>query len=234
VLFLKSLLLNLRRLVLLLVSKSFIIPLMEPEEILLITHIIRKTKPMKCLEWGVGGSTLYFPSKLEKKSKWISIEHNKSWSELIQKLIENDQRNEVHYVLPNSYPWTDSFSDGSDTDLQDYIEFPSRFGKFDLIFIDGRARVPCLKKALTLLNPNGAVILHDAGREHYHLGFDGYKHSLLFTGSIPGMGIWIGTNDENLLDKINSRTHEFNWLMNKKLRDSMVYQLLTHQLFSPF
>jgi sialidase-1 len=34
-------------------------------------------------------------------------------------------------------------------------------GKFDLIFIDGRARVECAKVAVELLNPNGVILIHD-------------------------------------------------------------------------
>ena len=60
-------------------------PWMKYREIEIIEEIIKNLKPKKCLEWGAGYSTLYFPRLLDSDAKWISIEHEKEWFEKNQK-----------------------------------------------------------------------------------------------------------------------------------------------------
>uniref|UniRef100_A0A7C2P225 Class I SAM-dependent methyltransferase n=1 Tax=candidate division WOR-3 bacterium TaxID=2052148 RepID=A0A7C2P225_UNCW3 len=178
-------------------------PWMKYREIEIIEEILKKLEPIKCLEWGAGYSTLYFPKILNSNSTWIAIEHEKEWFEKIR-MINRNPNVEIHLVLPNKYPWSDEYKDGDYSDLKDYIEYPTKFGKFDFILIDGRARKYCIMKAYELIKDKGVVVLHDANRTYYHEPFRLFNNSLLFTDYREGAGgIWVGSKKlklENVID----------------------------------
>lgn len=122
-------------------------------------EFLRKVKPKRILEWGPGPSTVILAQECPD-AEIITIEHQRIyyniWSERL-KIFSN-----VRVVLVES---------SEDTPMDDYVNYPLE-GKFDFVFVDGRRRVRCLKRAKTLLNPGGAVLLHDAHREEYKEGTD--------------------------------------------------------------
>jgi len=186
-------------------------PWMKYREIEIIEEILKKLKPKRCLEWGAGYSTLYFPRFLDSNAKWISIEHEKEWFERI-KSLNKDSRVEIYLIYPNKYPWSDEYGDGDYSDLKDYVEYPSKFGKFDFILIDGRARKYCLIKAHELLSDKGVVVLHDANRTYYHEPFKLFNHSLLFTDYREGLCcVWISSKKLKLENVIDVEKHAKFW-----------------------
>jgi hypothetical protein len=124
----------------------------------------RLRKDMTLFEYGSGNSTLYFAKYL----KFVrSIEHNESW---------------YHKVI--SYIPIEKGVDG-------YIDaITAVVQTFDIILIDGRERVSCVKNAIDKLTENGVLILDDSEREAYKEAFSfmqerGFKH-LLFSGIAIG------------------------------------------------
>jgi len=115
------------------------------------------SNPKRILEWGPGHSTVLM-NELCPDSEVISIEHLKwyydKWKDKVKSKI----------IL---------IEDKEGTDMPRYTN-PPVDGKFDLIFIDGRQRVKCLKKSLELLSDNGVVMLHDSERVEYREGIDLY------------------------------------------------------------
>ena len=171
---------------------------MGHKEIEVIKKILTELHPQRCLEWGSGYSTLYFPKFLTENAKWISIEHSREWANRIKRMNRNSGV-EVFYVPPNHYPWSDVNQDGSYSDLKDYIEFPRKFGNFDFILVDGRARKDCLTVAYDIISDGGVVILHDAERKYYHEPFKLYKYQRLFPGGQKGIrDLWIGSKKLNI------------------------------------
>lgn len=191
-------------------------PWMKYREIEIIEQILRNLKPKKCLEWGSGYSTLYFPSLLDNNAKWASIEHEEKWFEKIK--ARNENRNvEMYLIRPDNYPWTDEYGDGDYSDLRNYVEFPTKFGNFDFILVDGRARIHCLRKAYELLSNEGVVILHDAGRSYYHQPFGLFKHFLLFTDYRKEGGIWVGSKTLDFEHLIDVKKHLNRWKIISKI-----------------
>lgn len=60
---------------------------------------------------------------------------------------------------------------------------------YDVILVDGRARVPAAIKALQYLNPNGVVMVHDACRSKYHQLRDFYELDPRFPDPRPLVGL---------------------------------------------
>ena len=122
-------------------------PMMDPPEIDALRALIEEREPARVLEWGSGGSTLYWPAMFPSL-EWLSIEHNKAYAQAIE------DRLPANVTLRR-------------LDFPAYYQLGPDAGKFDLIIVDGRERVRCLDAARSLLSEGGAVILHDAGRARY-------------------------------------------------------------------
>ncbi|MBN1914249.1 MAG: hypothetical protein JW788_07625 [Candidatus Omnitrophica bacterium] len=180
-----------------------------------IKDIIKRLRPKKCLEWGMGYGTLIFCSLLEKDSIWYAIEHDAEWFNRISGYSKRLKNIKAFLVAPNNFPWTDENDDGSYSDLEDYINFPEQYGKFNFILVDGRARLDCLSKAHEMLEDRGVVILHDAERKFYHAAFKLYKYSILI--SEEPKSIWIGSNAPDINKIIDADRYKKLWrLFNRR------------------
>jgi len=151
-------------------------PLMSEEDIKSVEKELLKFDTLDVLEWGSGGSTVYFSNILDSKFipfLWESIEYDVDWYIKVLKYIGpvNDVRLHLfdEEVLRN-----DDRRALRNVPMNEYVKFPKRLGKkFDVIFVDGR------KRRRDLLKPDGIVILHDAKREYYHCAMDKYDGEYL-------------------------------------------------------
>jgi len=137
-------------------------PLMSPNEIVAIEKLIRKRKVSRVLEWGGGGSTLYWP-KLFPEIDWVTVESDPRF---------------VRAIMARRPPSVTVMA----LKMPAYCNLkPEDVGLFDLIIVDGiaKARVPCLDAARKLLTPDGVALLHnttsgryDAANALYHNVYD--------------------------------------------------------------
>ena len=167
------------------------LPFMHEKESDFISSYLHPEATM--LEWGSGGSTLFF-SKLVKE--YHSIEHDEKWSAEVQKKIkENNLDNVEYYYVPSSQPWERPRGwrqipnyPGTPTKLfKDYIDVIDKIDKkFDFILVDGRCRVQCGIKALPFLKDDGILFFHDFYPRkqfgyhnilHYYDDFDRYRET---------------------------------------------------------
>lgn len=119
---------------------------------------------------------------------------------------------EVYHVPANRLPCSDEHNDGSPTDFADYLALPERFGPFDLVLVDGRARRDCLRRAYDLVRDEGVVVLHDANRTYLHEPFDLYAHQILFSDSRRDEGgVWIGSKGIPLASLCDMDAHTRRW-----------------------
>jgi hypothetical protein len=124
------------------------------------------------LEWGSGGSTLYFP----KFVKYLySIEHDEQWFKRAQEGIDSmDIKNVSLFLVPNNLPR--SFPYVKREEFVDYVTrvHRIRITRFDKVLIDGRARRWCAYEVLSCIDEDSFVFLHDWDREAYHEILDKY------------------------------------------------------------
>jgi hypothetical protein len=149
-------------------------------------------KKIDVLEWGSGGSTVYFTRFLKTHVvdySWLSIEYDKVWFDKIRNILMNDTFTEL--VLFNL-----DYNNPSSINRDEYVSFPRKLGKkYDIIIVDGRQRARCLIEAKFLLKPNGLVFLHDAERTKYHYAFTLFKNSKIVSPLGPGRKLWKGSLD---------------------------------------
>ena len=182
------------------------VPWMAQKESDILTESLRRSEPVRCLEWGSGFSTLHFPRLLSQESSWLSIEHDKAWFDAMRtkKLPLNV---ELLHIPPDK---VSGDKDGTYEDFRTYIDYPE--GPFDFILIDGRARNDCLLKAAQLLHPEGLVILHDANRSYYHQNLHLFPHQYLFKDHRKGFGgLWMGSPARPIDQFISLNMHQSLW-----------------------
>ena len=112
----------------------------------------RLNKNMDIFEYGSGNSTLWYAKRVNSV---ISIEHDKKWFE---KLKNNIPKNVTIYYKKLIYGG-------------EYAKFPKILErKFDLVIVDGRDRVNCIKYSLDVLKSKGVIVLDDSERVIYKDG----------------------------------------------------------------
>lgn len=144
---------------------------------------------MAGLEWSTGSSTQWV---LMRVKSLISIEHHAKWSKSVAEAMEKifgKTDLEAQWKLHAIEPLPGTKEKGPDKEdpikFKDYIDasfLPKEEGIYDYISVDGRARVPCFKRALPLLKPEGGILLLDnSEREWYADAFAAVpQHWLMF------------------------------------------------------
>lgn len=135
----------------------------------------RLNKTQNLFEFGSGYSTIFYSDRVNQVT---SIEYNKDWYQRISSMVSDNveliyQKNDI---------------DG------DYCRTIAKTHKqYDVVIIDGRDRVNCVKQAYDHLSENGVIILDDSQRNKYQAAFEfmaghGFRH-IYFEGLKPrGLG----------------------------------------------
>lgn len=121
------------------------------------------------LEWGVGGSTLFFRAM---GFDVHSVEHSKIWAGR----VGGPNVVVVQTGTDIGGPHEEEI-DGVKIFEHPYASVPHRMWpgkKFDVILVDGILRNACLIVAKHLLAPGGKIYLHDSQRDWYEVGAAGY------------------------------------------------------------
>jgi hypothetical protein len=165
---------------------------MHPVEHAQIVGIVEALAPRRILEWGCGGSTREFCERYPFVEQVVSIEHNAEWAKRVREAIASPRLSLYHE--PPTVPEPPMFGDKKtyhawmkrcEDDLAvlaSYVAKPATLGlEFDLVLVDGRARVHCLKQGFALLRPGGVLLIHDAQRTEYHATLHGLGRAVFLT-----------------------------------------------------
>lgn len=143
-------------------------PWISEEAIKLLDIFLKNNPGARVMETGMGFSTLW----LEKRCRFInSIEHDKDWYYKTLELLIG-----YAYITPSITASDDVSTTHANLRLHPtpyhiIIEtFPDNF--YDLLLIDGRNRVKCIKAAIPKLRSGGWLVLDNSEREYYQPGID--------------------------------------------------------------
>jgi len=161
------------------------LPHMDTETLSILSKYLSTEKNM--FEWGSGYSTTYFANKCKNL---VSVEHDILW---YRKVIDEINKKEIKNVIPIlSKPSSPDYGFYKNTSPRSinhyewyhYIRSPEYVKNlypsftFDVVFIDGRARVECAQSIFSHLNEDSVVLIHDfwkKGRLNaYNRVFDWY------------------------------------------------------------
>jgi len=125
---------------------------------------------MSVFEWGSGGSTLFFARRV---ARVVSVEYDAVWCEAVAaRLRAQGLGNALVQLLPpepgnDGALYRSSAVEFVGMSFRRYVhsvlDYPD--GSFDVILVDGRARLGCLVTALPKLKDDGVLILDNSERE---------------------------------------------------------------------
>lgn len=130
----------------------------KKEESFFLNHLL---KEMKVLEYGSGESTIEIAGRVKSL---ISLEHQQEWFLKGKSNIPNN----CSIVLQRpDLPYTEGGDCGTYDQFTSYIEYPILYGPYDLILIDGRARVGCASVCNKMSTKDTIIFIHDFNRKEY-------------------------------------------------------------------
>lgn len=130
----------------------------QQEALFFLSHI---NKTHKVLEYGSGESTIQIANLCKKI---LSIEHQENWYLRIKSMLPKNA--EIKLKIPN-LPYNEGGHCGTYEEFKDYIEYPKNHGPYDIILIDGRARVHCASICKFISHSDTLIFVHDFQREEY-------------------------------------------------------------------
>ena len=152
-------------------------PSMSNEEINFVSNILVNINPKHVLEYGSGGSTVFFPKFTPNIEAWIAVEHNHWWEAEVSKAVNKKYPEKFIHVacVPSTTGRWDERTDTLEEDeiiFKRYVDYPSKREPFcyDIIIVDGVARIGCLTNVWKVSKKGTLVILHDSEREWYEPG----------------------------------------------------------------
>jgi tRNA A58 N-methylase Trm61 len=109
----------------------------------------RLHRGLKVFEYGSGGSTTFFAGRA---GTVVSVEHDRRWiDELAPSLDSNVTM--LHRPLDENGLYAGSIEDAG--------------AEFDVILVDGRDRLHCLRHAIETVSQTGVIIVDDTERARY-------------------------------------------------------------------
>lgn len=139
-------------------------------------------------EWGSGASTVWLS---RRAARVVSVESDPVWAaKVAAKKLPNVQ------ILPVVAPPLGATSTGQsqrigfrDRDFSAYVDAINHMDKkFDVIVIDGRARVACFAEALAWLRPDGIIVFDNTNTRRYKKALRSVQHQVAIkttTGLTP-------------------------------------------------
>ena len=113
-------------------------------------------------EFGSGGSTLWLS---DRGATVTSVEHSEEWFHAILPTLQ--EHADLLWIPATPTGTIRSSKDGLCYDA--YVKSITRFPTetFDLVVIDGRARVDCVRYSQDRIKPGGMLLLDDSARKRY-------------------------------------------------------------------
>lgn len=199
-------------------------PYMKQREIDIILEILLNLRPQKCLEYGSGYSTLFFPKFLPPDSQWVAFEHHREWYERVQEM-NNRPNVAVHHATPNQTDY------GQNT----YVRGPAPKGPFDFILVDGVERQDCIRQAKNMLSDDGLLVVHDANRSQYHPPLTLYKYRLVLEDfRRTAGGLAFASNSRPIGTYFKLRDHALLWQLQSNVTNIMRFKYLPWRVLKSF
>lgn len=135
-----------------------------------VDEFLSKRPEARIFEYGAGASTLWLAKRAARVD---SVEHDTGWAESVRGMLADSPGNvKLHAVAPTAATADSVVRSGrvghTDLDFGDYVSTIDEVGgPFDLIVVDGRARVDAFRRSLDHLADGGVVVFDNIKRKRY-------------------------------------------------------------------
>lgn len=139
-----------------------------------VVHWLAKTlhPEMRVFEWGSGGSTIYMA---ERVATVVSVEHDAKWVTLTKKQSKLHNLSNITFVHQpfetgkELSVYSSGHVEHQGEDYEKYCKSIEQFENqsFDLIVVDGRARMGCVHVAKNKVKVGGYLLVDDTERARY-------------------------------------------------------------------
>jgi hypothetical protein len=140
-----------------------------------LPEVQTRFKDLDFFEYGAGNSTIFFARFFKTVT---SVEHNRRWVDEVKKNIPKNAK-VIYKKLDISGEYSKAIRNTGK--------------KYDMVLVDGRDRMNCLKQASKCLTPHGILLLDNSERDHYKEGKTYLKEKgfreLQFWGIPPGSNV---------------------------------------------
>ena len=120
-------------------------------------------------EYGTGNSTLWWGARV---ARLVSCEHDKEWYAAFGARVTMTN---TTYLLRRAKGDSTAYA-------EEIAHYP---GEFDVLVIDGRDRVNCIRQGIQALKPGGVVIWDNSDRQEYREGY-----ALLASAGFRRLDFW--------------------------------------------
>lgn len=131
------------------------LPWLTDQAIDFLEDLISCNKEIKILEFGSGGSTLWFAKK--NNVELVSIEHDENWYKKVSDELKEKSLNIDYRLIKRNY-------------FEVCDEFPDEH--FDLVLVDAKDRIDCIKKAIRVLKKGAILMLDNAERPKFQIAHE--------------------------------------------------------------
>jgi hypothetical protein len=147
----------------------------------------------RVFEYGGGGSTLWLA---DQGAAVLCVEHHEAWYRQLEQALRPAATIRYRATLPTGSITSQVEPGFFDSYVDAICDEPD--ASFDLVIVDGRARVECARRAMPKVKPGGLLLLDDTRRERYQpaiallAGWDRYVFEGLKPGDVfPGQtSVW--------------------------------------------
>lgn len=158
------------------VADPTLIPLMKNDELDYLKSVIDKLPDNgKIVEWGSGGSTLWYIDQLKPTQYLYSIEHNQKWYNIVNDALKQKSQSNYTYVKFDSDIAEEFYGFARPNEefpcgLDHYVDPKLDVWDADIFFVDGIARAAVLAAIrIRSTKEDPLVFIHDyRGREFYY------------------------------------------------------------------
>lgn len=135
-----------------------------------VDRFLKDRPNARVFEYGSGASTVWLG---KRAAEVITVEHDAGWSPVVAAQVASMPNVRLRLIPPDD-PGSFNAAYGStkpgwrDKSFQTYVKaIDDEVGQFDVIVIDGRARVACLDHAAARLAPGGIIVFDNSNRAPY-------------------------------------------------------------------
>lgn len=144
-------------------------------------------------EYGMGGSTLYFT---DRGCLVTSVEHHKEWYHLVLEKLTLSRSTTAHIEEPSQIAGnpeiTSEFKQWKGLNFENYVRIAETMPdeSIDLAFVDGRARIQCIKAIMPKVKKGGYLLFDNSERPRYKPGIEMLEKEGWQTTHFAGPGFY--------------------------------------------